>query len=234
MSAKHESRPPDPSASQPRPPEAPGEPATVVVADHDPLYLGWLTSCVEASPSLALIGSAGDGRKALGLLRGRRPRVALLDQDLSGHDAIEVLHDLARTRLEVAVVVISGVPGATRRPYESVAAGARGYLTRAAGAQEIITALMRVAAGHVVIEPSVQGGIFKAFRERRGSPASLDSDTQLLLRLIALGLEPSEIAVRLKIPEETLDRRLKALCDYFAVSSWTRAALEALKQGLIE
>jgi two-component system nitrate/nitrite response regulator NarL len=180
-------------------------------------------------------GTTLDGREALELLRAHRPDLALLDQDLPGVPTLSLLRAIARDHLASGVVVVSGNPE-TRQPYEAVAAGARGYLTHEAGADAITRALVMVARGEVMFAAEVQTKLFERFRERNrdSAPDALEPGTQLLLRLVAQGLEPRDIAARLDLSPAALERRLRAVCERFNVGSPTTAAFNAMEQGLLE
>ena len=180
-------------------------------------------------------GTTVNGREALELLRAHRPDLALLDQDLAGVPTLSLLRAIERDHLARGVVVVSGDPEA-RQPYEAVAAGARAYLTHEAGAEAITRALAMVARGEVMFAAEVQTKLFERFRElNRGSaPDALDPGTQLLLRLVAQGLEPRDIAARLDLSPEALEKRLQVMCEHFNVGSPTTAAFNAMEQGLLE
>jgi two-component system, chemotaxis family, protein-glutamate methylesterase/glutaminase len=106
-------------SGSPTPPEARrrtagSERIQVVVADDSPFVCRLLTSYLEASREVEVVGTADDGRRAVTLVRQLRPQVATLDLDMPGLDGLGALEQIMR-ETPTPVVMISGVSGRAAR-----------------------------------------------------------------------------------------------------------------------
>ena len=206
----------------------------MVVADRDELYLSSLAEIIEREPGQELAGASTGGFQALNLVRSARPAVAVLDPGLPGLDGLAILNAIERDELPTRTVFLSGEPE-TRRPYDAVAGGARGYLTRLAGAQDICAAITAAAAGGMVLSPQIHSALVSEIR-RRSEPQEppLDRGTQEVIELTAAGFSPAEIAQRLHLSASTVKSRLHSLYRRLGVRSPTAAVAEAIRRRLID
>jgi two-component system nitrate/nitrite response regulator NarL len=206
----------------------------VVLADRDELYLEALSRAVKRQPDQELVGTGKDGFAALGLIRSLLPGVAVLDPTLPGLDGLRVLHAIERDQLPTRVVMLCAEPE-ERRPHDALAAGARGYLTRYAGEQEICAAITAAGTGGAVISARLHPGVVAEIC-RRSSPGQprLDERASEVIELTAAGFSPSEIALQLYLSVSTVKSRLHCLYKALGVSAPTAAVAEALRRHLID
>jgi two-component system nitrate/nitrite response regulator NarL len=125
----------------------------VVIADDHPVYRDGVIRALLESGRYEIVGEAGDGDAALGLIERHRPDVALLDLRMPALDALGVLQRLDDDGIQVPVVVIS----AFTQPQiidRALAAGAAGYLSKDAPREEILVALEAAASGARVVQDS--------------------------------------------------------------------------------
>jgi two-component system, NarL family, nitrate/nitrite response regulator NarL len=206
----------------------------VVLADRDELYLEALSQAIKRQPSQELVGSGKDGFAALELIRTLLPDVAVLDPSLPGLDGLRVLHAIERDELPTRVVMLSAELE-ERRPHDALAAGARGYLTRYAGEQEICAAITAARTGGAVISARLHPGVVAEIC-RRNSPDQppLDKGTREVVELTAAGFSPSEIAQQLYLSLSTVKSRLHCLYKALGVNAPTAAVAEAIRRHLID
>lgn len=206
----------------------------VVLADRDELYLEALSQVVKRQPSQELVGTSKDGFAALELIRNLLPGVAVLDPSLPGLDGLRVLHAIERDELPTRVVMLCAEPEEPR-PHDALAAGARGYLTRYAGEQEICAAITAAGTGGAVISASLHPGVVAEIC-RLSSPEEprLDQGTSEVIELTAAGFSPAEIAEWLHLSVSTVKSRLHCLYKALGVSSPTAAVAEAIRRHLID
>src|SRR5687768_2713045 len=127
-------------------PQMPAARVKVLLADDHPIYREGLARAIKERPELKLVAQAENGRMALDLIRHHKPDVAVLDVRMPDLDGPQVMRALRRDGLAVEVIFLSaGTDGGTS--YGVVADGARGYLSKKAGRQEICEAISRVARG---------------------------------------------------------------------------------------
>jgi len=206
----------------------------VLVADRDELYLSSLASMIERDPGQELVGATSNGFDALNLVRSARPAVAVLDPGLSGLDGLGILNAIERDQLPTRAVFLSG-ESETRRPYDVIAAGARGYITRLASEQEICAAITAAAAGRVILSSQIHTALVSEIRRRSScEEPPLDQATREVIELTAAGLSPAEIAQRLHLSAATVKSRLHSLYKRLGVRAPTAAVAEAIRRHLID
>src|SRR6185436_3280384 len=108
-----------------------------------------------------VVGAAADGAEAVTLVHAVRPDVVLMDLRMPRCDGVEATRRL-RGRGERPPVVVLTTYADDRSVVDALRAGARGYLTKDAGADDIESALRRVVAGQPAIDPAVQHHLLDA------------------------------------------------------------------------
>ena len=199
----------------------------VLLADDHPIYREGLARAIMERPELNLVAQAGSGREALDLIRDHRPDVAVLDVRMPDLDGPEVMRALRREDVEVGVLFLSaGTDGGTS--YGVVADGARGYLTKDAGRQEICEAITRVARGETVLASEIGRR-----REVADGPDLTEREREILV-LVAEGLSAPEIARTIHLSPTTVKGHLHTLYEKLGVSDRAAAVAEGMRRGLLE
>lgn len=206
----------------------------VLVADDHPVYREGIVRAVKERPDLELVGEAGDGREALAEIKRLLPDVAVLDIRMPGLDGTQVLGALRRDGVGTEVLFLSAFME-PELAYATVAAGARGYLSKEAARQEICDAIITVARGGTALAPEVQAGLASAVRDREHTETpSLSPREQEVLRLIAEGLSAPEIGRRIHLSPATVKTHLHTLYEKLGVSERAAAVAEGMRRGLLE
>jgi two-component system nitrate/nitrite response regulator NarL len=207
----------------------------VLVADDHPIYREGIVRAVKERPDLELVGEAGDGRTALDAIRHLTPDVAVLDIRMPGLDGTQVLGAIRRDGIEADVLFLSAFME-PELAYSTIAAGARGYLSKEASRQEICDAIATVARGGTAFAPEVQEGLASAVRDRAradGAPALTAREHQVLL-LIAEGLTAPQIGREIHLSPATVKTHLHTLYEKLGVSDRAAAVAEGMRRGLLE
>jgi two-component system nitrate/nitrite response regulator NarL len=206
----------------------------VLVADRDELYLSSLVRAIERHPEHELAAAATNGFDALHRVRATRPAVAVLDPGLPGLDGLAILNAIERDELPTRTVFLSG-ESETRRPYDAIAGGARGYLTRLASEHDLCAAISAAADGGATMSRAIHPALVNEIRRRANSQEPpLDDRTRDVIRLTAAGLSPAEIAQRLHLSAATVKSRLHSLYRRLGVRTPTAAVAEAIRRRLID
>jgi DNA-binding NarL/FixJ family response regulator len=121
-----------------------------------------------------------------------------------------------------------------RSVVEALRAGARGFLTKDAGAEEIERAIEAVVRGDAAIDPAVQRHLVDAVAGRAELPDGSTPREAEVLTLIAQGLSNGEIATRLFVSEATVKSHINHLFGKTGVRDRAQAVSYAYKQGLVE
>ena len=161
----------------------------------------------------------------------------LLDLSLPGGDGLLILGELRDVAITVPVVVVSASddPRDVRRAMD---AGASGYISQAAGTQEMIAALTRVLEGDIYVPSSLLAAM--ASLEKAGAPPRRQTGTPMLterqlevLRLLGQGLSNKGIANRLDLTEGTVKLHVSAVIRTLKARNRTEAVMAAERQGLL-
>ncbi len=159
---------------------------------------GLLTSVAESQ-----ISEAANGRDALLRLRHDRPDLVLLDLNLPGIGGLELLRRMLLEDKTVRILVLS-MHAELLYVARAMELGARGYLSKNASAEELLTAVRRVAAGERYIENEIAQEL--ALRAVSPEPALQDLSGRDLeiMRLLAKGMSLAEIADALGVGYKTV------------------------------
>jgi two-component system, NarL family, nitrate/nitrite response regulator NarL len=207
----------------------------VLVADDHPIYREGIVRAVKERPDLELVGEAGDGRMALDEIKRQRPDVAVLDIRMPELEGPQVLNALRRDGVETSVIFLSAFME-NELAYQTVAAGARGYLSKESSRQEICDAIAAVARGETALAPQVQAGLAAEIqhRERSDGAPELSPRESQVLHMIAEGLSAPEIGRQIHLSPTTVKTHLHSLYDKLGVSDRAAAVAEAMRRGLLE
>jgi len=195
-------------------------PIRVLVADDQRVVREGLALLLRLLPGVEVVGSASDGEEALTLAESLDPDVVLMDLRMPRCDGVEATRRLRQSNPSCRVVVLTTYAD-DRSVVEALRAGARGFLTKDAGAEEIRRAIEAVMEGRAAIDPAVQHHVVAAMAsssagapEPEPAPALPDGLTAReaeVLALIAEGLSNTEIAARLVVSEATVKTHINHL-----------------------
>lgn len=206
----------------------------VVVVDDHPIYRAAMAATVRGCPDLQLVGEFADGRVALDAILALSPDVALLDVRLPGLDGFEVLEALVRQRCRTRVLFLSAQLD-ERDVYESLAAGAAGFLSKLADELEVSDAILAVAAGGTVIPGELTAGVPREIGDGPGADREdLRPRQREILQMVSEGKTAQQIAERLHLATPTVKAHLQQLYKKLEVSDRAAAVAVALRRGLIE
>lgn len=204
---------------------------TVVVADDQTVVREGLVTLLGLLPGIEVVGAAADGEAAVRLAGEREPDVILMDLRMPGVDGVEATRRIQAEHPGTRVIVLTTYAD-DRSILGAIQAGARGYLTKDAGADEIRDAIEAVRRGETLLEPRVQARLLSALS---GGDATLDRLTpreREVLRLIAQGLANQEIAARLFVSEATVKTHINNLFSKLGVRDRAQAVAYAYRHGL--
>lgn len=206
----------------------------MLVVEDQPLYRSGLLALVRQSRRLRLVGWAANGAEAIGKIRELEPDVALIDLEMPILDGLTVLREIRRQGLETKPIVLSG-HGRGDVVYEALTEGAAAYLSKAAGADEIAYAIERVAEGHQIISPNLEGELLATIRAHGEEAAgeTLSAREREVLGLSAEGLSAPEIAERLVIGTSTVRTHLQRTHRKLGASTTAAAVAEAIRRRIL-
>ena len=211
----------------------------VLLADDQRVVREGLGTLLGLLDGIELVGTAADGEEAVALAARFDPDVVLMDLRMPRVDGIEAIRRLAERGERPRAIALTtyaddaSVLGALR-------AGARGYLTKDAGAEQIRAAVEAVARGEAALDPAVQHHVVAALSSPAVSsssdapelPDGLTPREAEVLALIAEGLTNAEIADRLVVSAATVKTHVNHIFAKTGARDRAQAVVYAYGRGL--
>jgi len=194
----------------------------VLIADDQRVVREGLSMLVALIDDVEVVGTACDGAEAVRLAEAHRPDVIMMDLRMPGTDGIAATADL-RQRLPTARVLVLTTYADEDAIVPALQAGARGYLTKDASAEQIEAAIHAVHAGQTHLDPAVQERLVAAVISRPAAgeppvpglgqkpPDGLTAREAEVLTLLASGLSNTEIAKRLYLSNATVKTHINRI-----------------------
>jgi DNA-binding NarL/FixJ family response regulator len=213
----------------------------VLVADDQALVREGLMTLLSAAPEIEPVGAARDGAEAIAMAARHRPDVVLMDLRMPGVDGVQATREIRAAQPDTQIVVLTTYADETSI-LDALQAGARGYLTKDAGIAEISRAVHAAAAGHSLLDATVQSRLLAAASASARPAASPSAAAALpdeltpreaeVLGLIARGLSNSEIAAQLVVSEATVKTHVNHLFAKTGARDRAQAVHYAYTHGL--
>jgi two-component system response regulator NreC len=215
----------------------------MLVDDHEVVRTG-LKSYLETQPGLRVIAEANSGEAALHLAPDACPDVIVMDITMPNMDGLEATRRLRETCPQIKILALT-VHEDKQYFFEMLVAGASGYLTKRAAAEELVEAVYTVANGGVYLQPTLARWLLEDYRrllqneahdEGQASEDMLDmlsKRERQVLELVAEGLTGSQIGERLGISHRTVARHRERIMAKLDLHSSTELVKFAIRTGLI-
>ncbi len=195
-------------------------------------------SILESEEGLRVTGEAANGREAVRYALSTRPDVILMDIQMPEMDGVAATKEILGEWPEAKVIILT-MYRQDRYVFEAIKVGARGYLLKDSGAEELITAVRKVAEGETLLNPELAASVLDEFNKVSDLPqhpehkiSGLTDREEDILRLLAKGLSNQDIAHSLDVGEKTVRNRLSEIFSKLRLNNRTEAALYALREGI--
>ena len=194
----------------------------VLVCDDHPLFRDGLAALLDTVADVEVADAVGDGETAVRRTAELRPDVLLMDLNLPGMPGLESIRRVLRGEHPPAVLVLTMVDD-DDSVTASLQVGARGYVLKGAGQEEVLAAIRTVAAGGAVFGAGAAERLLAGSRGRWS--IELTSRESEVLALVADGRSNSEIAAELGISLKTVQNHVSRVLAKLQVRDRTQAAL---------
>jgi two-component system, NarL family, nitrate/nitrite response regulator NarL len=219
-----------------------GPPIRVVVVDGHDLFRSGLVAILGSEPDIQVVGHASRATLGVQLTLELRGQVVLLDMDMPDVEGVSAIHTILAEVPQTRIIALS----ATSRGKEvedevaaAVLAGACGFLLKGTPISDVVAAIRAAAIGGSWLSPLAAAAVLARLRrdhvERVLAPtpnAMLSARELEVIRLLAHGLDNSQIALELGISDRTAKNHLSNILAKLGVTNRVQAATYAVRHGL--
>jgi DNA-binding NarL/FixJ family response regulator len=203
----------------------------VAIVEDDQEVRENLSLLIDAAPGFECVATCGSAEEALVSLVKILPEVVLMDINLPGKNGIECVMGL-RTLLPDVQVIMLTIEADSDKVFESLKAGATGYLVKHVSPDEILQAVAEVHRGGAPMSSQIARKVVTTFREFNPSRTSVELSPreEEVLGFLAKGLRTKEIARVLQISEGTINTHIRHIYDKLHVTSRAGAVAKRGKE----
>ena len=212
------------------------KPSVLLVEDHTLVRSG-IRSLLEGSSEVRVVGEAGDGRRALELCRQLEPEVVLTDVEMRELNGIETTRQIHASHPGIKVIMLS-MYSDPQYVFESLRAGALGYVLKDAAFTELLTAIRTVVSGRRYLSPPLADLVMDDYvRRANGQQPMSDLDKlsareREVLQLVAEGHSSAQVAAMLHISVRTVDTHRFNVMQKLSIHSIAGLTKFAIAHGL--
>ena len=208
-------------------------PVRVMICDDHPMFRRGLRALFDEVDAIQVVGEAEDGESALRIAAEQEPDVAVMDLRLPGISGLEVTRRLVAQRSGVGVLVLTMLEDDTSL-LAALRAGARRYVVKGAGHEEIVSAVLAIAHGEALLGRGVSARLGAMLDTASGPhpfPQLTDREFEVL-QLVARGLSNGDVAGRLFLSEKTVRNNVSTILAKLGASSRAEAVARARDAGM--
>lgn len=212
--------------------------ARILLADDHALVRRGVRHIIDAEIGLTVVAEASDGAEAVEIVRTQPIDLAILDVSMPRMTGLQAAHEIARRRDAPKILILS-MHDNEQYFFESLKAGASGYVLKSVADQDLVHACRAALRGESFVYPGAMSTLVRTYleRRRRGErpPARvLTPREDEVLKLIAEGYSSKEIAAALVISLKTVERHRSNVLAKLGMRDRTQLTRYAIRAGLIE
>jgi len=198
------------SAPRPIPSPPPGSPRKrILLVDDHPFMRAGLGALIDRQPDMQVCGEAGQPAEAMQAIVRENPDLVLTDLTMPGRSGLEFVKDVKAAHPDAAILIMS-MHDESVFAERALRAGARGYIMKEAGGENLLTAIRQVLRGEVYVSPKMSARILEGLSgtKPRGSSSPIEKLTDRefeIFQLIGHGKSTREIAQQLHLSPKTVD-----------------------------
>lgn len=199
----------------------------LLVDDHSLVRRGF-RRLLEDARDITVVGEASEGAEAIRLAEQLRPQVIVMDCALPGMSGLDAARRILQKFPDTAILMLS-MHSEDTWVNQAMDAGARGYILKSAVDMELITAIRRVVAGEVVLDPQLsRATTLKGERNSGLTVRELE-----VLQLIVAGKSNKEIAADLDLSANTVAVHRANIMDALGIHKTADLVVYAIRSGLV-
>lgn len=189
------------------------EPIKVMLVDDHVFWRRGVQQIVDAETDMSVVAEASDGQEAVTRALAATPDIILMDVNMPKVSGVEATRTITGALADVRIVMLT-VSDTDENLFESIKAGAVGFLTKDVSPDDVTTAIRETMQGESSLSPFVAARMVKyiqrgGLEQARKAPTNLTEREDEILRLIARGARDREIAEQLFISESTVKKHVQ-------------------------
>jgi DNA-binding NarL/FixJ family response regulator len=213
----------------------------ILLADDHALVRRGLRLVLDAEPDLEVVGEAGNGAEAIQLALGLEVDLAILDISMPRMTGLQAVAELRRRKPALRTLILS-MHENERYLYESLKAGASGYVLKSVADRDLVEACRAAMRGEAFLYPGAETSLIRDFLRQARTVAGgesvredpLTSREQEVVKLIAESYSSRQIADALVISEKTVDRHRTNILEKLGMHDRVELTRYAIRRGLVE
>jgi DNA-binding NarL/FixJ family response regulator len=206
----------------------------ILIADDHGIVRSGLRMLIDRQPDMTVVAEAKDGVDALERAQAEHPDVAVLDVSMPRMTGLQAAREIRSHAPNTRVLMLS-MHDDDRYFFESLEAGAAGYVLKRAADTDLIEALRTVAAGRTFLSDETQASLMREWQEGRSKPESPLTPRELeVVKLIAEAFTNKQIAETLRLSEKTVESHRSNLLTKLGMRDRVELVRYAIKSGLVE
>ncbi|MBS1855045.1 MAG: response regulator transcription factor [Acidobacteria bacterium] len=206
----------------------------ILLADDHAVVRQGFKMILGAQSDMEIVGEAANGREAVELAEQIRPDIVVMDVAMPELNGIEATRRLSGSVPHTRIIALSMHKDSVY-VREILRAGARGYLLKDSGAEDLVRAIRAVAGGESWLSPAVSNAVLDDYRRHVTNPIDLlTSREREVLQMLAEGKTNKEIAVVLNLSVYTVDAHRGRIMEKLNLHSINELVRFAVRNGLID
>jgi DNA-binding NarL/FixJ family response regulator len=209
----------------------------VCVVEDQTLVRKGLVRLLSLAPDIEVVGEAGDGDEARGVIRSTAPDVVLLDVRMPKASGLDLLEFFEKQPSSLGCILLTTLDD-DNAVLRGIRLGARGYLLKDVTLEQLTEAIRRVSMGETLFNPALTVRLIRELNptSRRAEPSPEEALTDReseILRLMTGGYSNREVAEALDLSEGTVKNHVSNILSKLGVRDRTRAVLKAIQHGYL-
>ncbi len=218
--------------------------AIIIVDDH-PLFRQGVADVLSLEPDLKVVAQASSGEEGLILIRDVQPLVAVVDVNLPGLNGQQLTRQVVVEHIPTRILLLTAYDD-TEQKIHAMRVGAAAYCTKDVQPESLVNVIRQVASGKYVVGEMTfdatsldrwmatqTDGAPRAFSDPGEPFQPLSTREMEVLTYVTKGMSNKEIAVLLKISQQTVKNHVTSILRKLGVDDRTQAAIYALRRGWV-
>jgi DNA-binding NarL/FixJ family response regulator len=210
---------------------------SILIADDHPIFRKGMRALLASLPEAELAGEASSGAEAARMASQLQPDVVLMDLQMPGGNGLDAIRQIVQISPHIRILVVTMFDD-DDSVFAAMRAGARGYVLKDAGDEEITRAIWAVGKGEAIFSPAIATRMMQFF-DAQARPAlpqdmfpDLTESERSVLRLMAQGVSNDAIAAQLSFSPKTVRNYVSNIFSKLQVADRAQAIVKAREAGL--